>query len=57
MEKTYFAAVTVPLDRLLPAGLPLWVDARKLVRSQPRLSNVNGCRGQLPVSEDVRPVF
>jgi invasion protein IalB len=46
----YVAAITVPLGILLPAGLTLLVDEKDLVRFPLRFCNINGCRGQFPIT-------
>ena len=53
----YVAAVTAPLGILLPAGLTLHVDEKELVRFPLRFCNINGCRGQFPVTDDMQQLF
>ena len=50
-DKPFVAAVATPLGILLPAGLTLNIDEKELVRFPLRLCNINGCRGQFPLSE------
>ena len=42
---------------LLPAGLTLHVDEKELVRFPLRFCNINGCRGQFPVPDDMQQLF
>lgn len=53
----YVAAITAPLGILLPAGLTLHVDEKELVRFPLRFCNINGCRGQFPITEDMQKLF
>ena len=53
----YVAAITVPLGILLPAGLTLHVDEKDLVRFPLRFCNINRCRGQFPITEDMQKLF
>ncbi|CAN0473871.1 unnamed protein product, partial [Discosporangium mesarthrocarpum] len=56
-EQPYVAAITAPLGILLPAGLTLHVDEKELVRFPLRFCNINGCRGQFPITEDMQKLF
>lgn len=56
-DQPYVAAITAPLGILLPAGLTLHVDEKELVRFPLRFCNINGCRGQFPISEDMQKLF
>ena len=46
----HIAAITAPLGILLPAGLTLHVDKKELVQFPLRFCNINGCRGQFPIT-------
>jgi invasion protein IalB len=56
-DKPFVAAVTTPLGILLPAGLTLNVDDKELVRFPLRFCNINGCRGQFPITEAMQKLF
>lgn len=56
-DQPFVAAVTTPLGILLPAGLTLNVDEKELVRFPLRFCNINGCRGQFPISESMQNIF
>lgn len=56
-DQPFVAAITAPLGILLPAGLTLNVDEKELVRFPLRFCNINGCRGQFPVTEDMQKLF
>lgn len=53
----FIAAVTAPLGILLPAGLTLHIDDKELVRFPLQFCNINGCRGQFPVTDDMQNLF
>jgi invasion protein IalB len=55
--QTFVAAVTTPLGILLPAGLTLNIDEKELVRFPLRFCNINGCRGQFPLSAAMQKMF
>ena len=56
-DKPFVAAVTTPLGILLPAGLTLNIDEKELVRFPLRFCNINGCRGQFPISPAMQKLF
>jgi invasion protein IalB len=56
-DKPFVAAVTTPLGILLPAGLTLNIDEKELVRFPLRFCNINGCRGQFPLSTAMQKMF
>ena len=56
-DQPFVVAVTTPLGILLPAGLTLYVDEKELVRFPLRFCNINGCRGQFPVTAAMQKLF
>lgn len=56
-DQPFVAAVTTPLGILLPAGLTLTVDDKELVRFPLRFCNINGCRGQFPITDAMQKIF
>ena len=56
-DQPFVAAVTAPLGILLPAGLTLHIDEKELVRFPLRFCNINGCRGQFPITAAMQKLF
>lgn len=56
-DQPFVAAVTTPLGILLPAGLTLNVDDKEPIRFPLRFCNINGCRGQFLISENMQEIF
>ena len=56
-DQPYIAALTAPLGILLPAGLTLHIDHKELVRFPLQFCNINGCRGQFPVTDDMQKLL
>ncbi len=56
-DQPFVAAITTPLGILLPAGLTLQIDEKELVRFPLRFCNINGCRGQFPVTAAMQKTF
>lgn len=56
-DQSFVAAITTPLGILLPAGLTLHIDEKELVRFPLRFCNINGCRGQFPVTPAMQKIF
>ena len=52
-DKTPMLSVIVPLDVLLPKGLTLFVDNKKIGRAYFMVCRVNGCEVQVKIDDDL----